>query len=77
MRTAQVRVVSAGMHDGDYSSIQIDNIEYSSNGRGMNVVVVCPLTLQVKDCQNFNTLDDEHASLQLTSYIQVMDVEVY
>jgi hypothetical protein len=69
MRSVQVRVVSAGMHDGDYASIQIDNVEYCSNLRGMNVVVLCPETLQVKDCRNFNLLDDEHASKMLTSYI--------
>ena len=36
-RTVSVRVVSGGMHDGDYASIQIDNVEYCSNQRGMNV----------------------------------------
>ena len=31
-------ILQQGMHDGDYASIQIDNVEHCSNGRGMNAV---------------------------------------
>ena len=34
--------------NSDYASIVVDGIDYCSNLRGMNIVVICPETLVVK-----------------------------
>ena len=57
------------MHDGDFASVLIDSTEHCLNMRGINMVVVCPYTLQVKDARNFNTLDDASAARNLINYV--------
>lgn len=59
---AAYSIVSAGFECGDYSSIIIDNVEYSRNNRGLNIVIYNNETGQVADAVCFDTFDDLSAN---------------
>ena len=68
------RVISAGMHDGDFARIYINDVDHSFNARGFNIVVVKPTNLEVNDVQSFNTHDNDAASLKMARYIHNLPV---
>lgn len=51
-------IKSAGMLAGNYSSIMIDGIEYSTNSRGLNIVVIDNENNKVIDSIGFDTFLD-------------------
>lgn len=69
LHQVNIRIVSAGMHDGDFASIVVDSVEHCPNKRGFNLVILCPFSLEVKDARNFNTLDDAFAARHMVNYI--------
>ncbi len=72
--TILVRVLSAGMHDGDTARIVCDDVDYSPNKRGFNVVTLDPKTLSLVDARAFNTHDNDAASSQMAKYLLKLPV---
>ena len=72
--TILVRVLSAGMHDGDTARIVCDNVDYSPNERGFNVVTLDAKTLSLLDARSFNTHDNDIASSQMAKYLLKLPV---
>ena len=54
--TILVRVLSAGMHDGDAARIVCDNVDYSPNERGFNVVTLDGKTLSLHDADHLTRM---------------------
>jgi hypothetical protein len=64
-----VRIVSAGMHDGDKAEIFLNDENVSPNERGFNIVVLKSTTLTVSYTKAFNTHDNDSASTKMARFL--------
>jgi len=57
-----IALISAGYEVGNSASIQVDNVEYAKNRRGLNIVVFNKLTESVIDSASVDTFSDNKVS---------------
>ena len=70
-----VKAVSGGKDDGDCAHIFVNGVDYSQNGRGLNIIVLSIATGAVLSSAVFDTHGSPLEAARLVTFVQSLQVQ--